>query len=261
MVLEAGEKMKLRHFLVYAFLAFAPASVADTLPTPCIVPPDQEPIILSSGFNWPHTGPNNTGIFPTIMREIFCRIGRHVKVVKVPTARSINQANTGYFFGEGPRRWSLAKQYSNLLLLQPPLYDLKFSAFSTKKYPDIGSYSDLAQYRIAAVIGRKSVEDNLTEVMNDFMLASNETLAFRLLKVGRVDFVVIDDFSGTYYGRLAGIKTLHRAELEKHPFHLLVHVKNSYMLPALSNALTDMHQSGEIQSIIKRTLTQRAAIQ
>jgi len=231
--------------LAFATIFLGPKSAAAA----CEAPYDPDPITLSSGFNWPHVGPQNTGIFPSLMTEAFCRIGRKVNVVRVPAARSIRQAAAGLFFGEGPRRWSLVGQYADLKLLQPPLYELKFMAFSTKEYPDVKSYNDIAPYKVGTVIGRKSVEAHLQAVMENFTLASNETLAFHMLKVGRVDFIVIDELTGLYFAQEAGISDIHVVELEKHPFHLLVHVSNKELLPSLGQALSDMHADGTVAKI------------
>jgi len=217
----------------------------------CEAPVDPNPITLSTGFNWPHAGSNNTGIFPVMMKEAFCRIGREVNVVRVPTARSIRQASVGLFFGEGPRRWSVVSQFTDLQLLQPPLYQLKFMAFSIEPFPDVKTYNDLAGYRAATVIGRKSVEGSLAAVLEDFTTASNETLAFQMLKVGRVDFIVIDELTGLYFAKAVGIDNLHSVVLEEHPFHLLVHVNNRVLLPTLGNALQGMHADGTVAKIIR----------
>lgn len=236
-------------------LMFLP--LAGSVAAACEAPVDPNPITLSTGFNWPHAGPNNSGIFPVMMKEAFCRIGRQVNVVRVPTARSIRQASVGLFFGEGPRRWSLVSQFVDLQLLQPPLYHLKFMAFSTKPFPDVKTYNDLSAYRAATVIGRKSVENNLTAVMADFTTASNETLAFQLLKVGRVDFIVIDELTGFYFAKAGGIEDLHSVVLEEHPFHLLVHVDNQALMPTLGNALEEMHTDGTVIKIIEDVVGKR----
>jgi len=245
------------YFNRLASLAFLTvALVSSKAVAACDPVDDPNPVIVSTGFNWPHAGPNNSGIFPTLMREAFCRIGRRVNVVRVPAARSIRQANAGLFFGEGPRRWSVVGQFADLLLLQPSLYELKFMAFSTKAFPSIHTYNDLAPYRAATVIGRKSVENNLRAVMEKFITASDEKLAFHMLKVGRVDFIVIDELTGMFFAKEAGIKTLHSAVLEKHPFHLLVHVNHRDQLSPLGTVLREMHADGTVNQIISNVVGQ-----
>ncbi|MBL4787997.1 MAG: transporter substrate-binding domain-containing protein [Kordiimonadaceae bacterium] len=132
-------------------------------------------------------------------------------------------------------------------------------AFSTKHFAGITKYSDLADYRVATVIGRKSVEKNLALVMDNAIRVENETLAFHMLKVARVDFIVLDEFSGIHYANRAGIQDLHIAELEKHAFHLFVHVSNRETLATLSKALTEMHADGTVQNIIKDVLQRDGA--
>lgn len=238
-----------------AALLFPP--LADGAYAACETQVDPNPIILSTGFNWPHAGPNNSGIFPAIMKEVFCRIGRGVNVVRVPAARSIRQANAGLFVGDGPRRWSVVGQFADLRLLQPPLYQLKFMAFSTKPFSNVHTYNDLAPYRAATVIGRKSVENNLRAVMESFTTASNEKLAFQMLKVGRVDFIVIDELTGLYFAKEMGIENLHTVVLEEHPFHLLVHVSKKSLLPVLGGALEHMIEDGTVATIIDGVIGQK----
>jgi len=239
-------------------VVFSILLAVNMLPNPvraeCTVPEDPDPVIIASGFNWPHVGPNGTGAFAGLMKEAFCRIGRKAVVVKMPTARAILQAQAGMVFGDGPRRWSLAAQYGSLMLQQPALYDLKFYAFSIKPHSDIKTYSDLRSYRVGSVIGRKSVEASLTAVLEDFTLASTGSLAFRQLKAGRIDVVVLDEFAGLHFAKEAGIETIHGALLEMHPFHLLVHTSHQDVMPTLAKTLRQMQADGTSNMITEKYL-------
>ncbi len=237
------------------------AVAADIPVKPCKLkdPETAHTIQITSGFGWPHNGPNNTGVFSELMTEAFCRLGLKANIAQLPAARSIVQANAGAFFGEGPRRWSLAGQYKNLLLTQPYLYELKFSAFSTRPLK-VSSYNDLAAYHVGTVLGRKSVERNLTAVLEDFITATNAQVIFNALKENRIDIVVLDEPSGHYFAHKAGINKLYIAELERHPFHLLVNKKYRKDIPKIEAALRDLSKEGFAKKLFeKNTLKDKPA--
>ena len=209
-------------------------------------------LVINSAFTAPLTTPAQDGVFDQLMIEAFRRVGRAVRIETPPAERGLINANEGIDDGDGPRIESIDQQYSNLVRVPEPLFDLDFVAFSEQDIP-IDGWQSLLPYDVAIVRGWKILEANLAGVHSLVRVRTPELL-FRLLANHRADVVVIERMIGqslVHSMNLTRVRAL-SPSLAIRRSYLYLNRKHADLVPALATALSAMKQDGTFARIFAR---------
>src|SRR6056297_2890136 len=137
----------------YILISIAAPAVSDKV---------AEEIVLNTADTPPFSNQEGSGFYDLIMQEAFARIDRSIKTIQLPSQRSILNANAGITDGEFGRVAGMTSRYSQLHIVDEPLADFGFCAFSKNRNITMSAWSDLSEYSIAFISGWKVLEDNVT---------------------------------------------------------------------------------------------------
>lgn len=221
----------------------------------CVRPAIATPLVLNTDGAPPHSRPDGTGFEDRIVAEAFRRIGLPVKLVMLPSERSLQNANQGIDDGVYVRVAGLERQYPSLVMVPEQVSEFAFTAFTRDATLAARSWDDLRERHVALVAGWKIVERNLAGAPNLKPVRDEEAL-FALLDKGRAEVVVAGLHAGREIVRLRGYQGVRALlpPLAVEPMFLYLHKRHAGLVPRLNAALRDMRRDGTIQRLTKAGL-------
>ncbi len=210
-------------------------------------------------FNTTGKPPLNTlerdGFMDQVAAEALRRIGYRLETVQLPAERGLANANAGIDDGEISRIAGLEALYPNLIRVPEKIMRWEFSAFTNKDIPIGGSWSGLSPYAVSFINGWKILERNVpAEAV--ISKVKNPQQLFGMLQKGRTDIIIFERWGGLNIikeKKLENIKIITPPLAVKNMF-MYLHKKHRQLVPALSQALSDMKNDGSYQRIYDRTL-------
>lgn len=190
-------------------------------------------------------------ICEAVINAAYARVGESFKVERYPGKRSLRMANTGVVTGEVCRLDSAGEGVSHLARIPIPIAFLKASVFTKGIQLPIKGWSNLSPYRIGILKGI-IFSDGPTRGMNRHEALNIHSL-FAMLHQGRVDLVVFAKLDGQHYlmnqTRYGGIDVL-SPPLATLPLYHYLHRSHKQLITQITEALSEMEQSGEIKALI-----------
>lgn len=187
-----------------------------------------------------------------IAREGFHRIGVDIKVVSLPSERSLVAANLGEVDGEGLRVAGLSAQYPNLVQVPERFVRISFVAFAKDAtIPLDNGWDSLKPYRVAFINGWKMFEANASGARVVHKVDKPDQM-FRMLDDGRVDLVLYTRADGTQLARSLGLTSIAPLSppLRDVDMYLYLHKKHQALVPRLGQALRDLKADGTYNRIL-----------
>jgi polar amino acid transport system substrate-binding protein len=200
---------------------------------------------LNTADTPPFSNRNGTGFYDLILEEAFARIDRSIKIIHLPSQRSILNANAGIADGEFGRVAGMTSRYSQVHIVNEPLVGFGFCAFSKNRNIKLSGWSDLSEYNIAFISGWKVLEENVITAKNIHTVTNEESL-FAMLQADRVDLILYNCKRGTYYLKNNKIKGIYPLEpkLANRKMYLYMHKSQMQLIPQLEQVLRDMKNDG-----------------
>ncbi len=137
-----------------------------------------------------------------LLREAFTRSGYVLKVIHLPSARSLQASNAGLTDGELHRVANLAEvtrgRFPNLVRINTPLLNLRTFVFTRAGTPRVDDWENLDGHTIAYKTGRRHIRDSLGKLSAKttvFPVTSDEQ-AFEMLARNRVEYVITEREDG-----------------------------------------------------------------
>ena len=188
-----------------------------------------------------------------IIRTAYERLGVSVTYKTFPAERSLVMSDKGISDGELVRIAGLSAKYPNLIQVPFSHSTVEQMAFALKsKALKISGWKSLAPYKIAYDRGFKVVERN-TVGMSSFAVSSHDA-AFRMVKLGRVDVVIANRFTGarilqnpTYQNIVMVEPPLQASRL----FHYL-NARHDHLVQPVAKSLEKMSRDGAIDAIKRK---------
>lgn len=119
---------------------------------------DKDTLLINSGSSAPLILNDGGGFYPQLVASIFERLNLKTNTIRLPSARSLKNANLGIDDGVMGRIKGLDKKLTNLIRVPEKVLDLEFVAFTNDKNLRINKWVDLKQYNVGYIRGdRKSV--------------------------------------------------------------------------------------------------------
>lgn len=190
-------------------------------------------------------------IFNEILTEAYQNIGMTISIKPYPAQRGLVYANDGVTDGEAGRLETIEQQYPNLLKVPIPIFVNKTTAFTKNPTITIENWEDMRPYHITIMIGLKHTETMLQGFDHVESVATIQQ-AFKKLEAGRADIVVFALFDGMNILNELGLKEIRAQSFEEIPSYHFIHKKHREILPAITEALKEMEQTGRLQDIASR---------
>lgn len=187
-----------------------------------------------------------------LSKEAFRRIGADIKLVSLPSERSLHSANQGEVDGEGLRVPGLASQYPNLVQVPERFIGISFVAFAKDASIRLDQgWDSLKQYRVAFINGWKMFEANASGARVVNKVDKPEQL-FLMLDGGRIDLALYTRADGIALARSMGLAAVAplAPSLKDVDMYLYLHKRHEALVPKLAQALREMKADGSYNRIL-----------
>ena len=180
-----------------------------------------------------------------------------------PHARGLILANDGRIDGGAARVFDLHKktkdEFSNLLRVDESFMTIYWTAFVQEKNKDIKieGWRDLKKYRVASLIGNKTMETRLRKFVlkeNIFSVGSYEQ-AFGMLQRGRLDVVVGKPSVGIPFLK-NNTHFLMKGKFENADLYMYLHKKHKGIIPSIEAELKKLKVDGTLDKINEKVLAE-----
>ena len=190
-----------------------------------------------------------------LSQESLRRIGVDLKLVSLPSERSLTAANLGEVDGEGLRVGGLGGPdgpYPNLIQVPERFVRISFVAFAKNATISLDNgWDSLKPYRIAFINGWKMFEANAQGARVVNKVDKPEQL-FRMLDEGRVDLVLYTHADGLLLARNLGLTSVAPLSpaLKEVDMYLYLHKKHQALVPKLTQAIRELKADGSYNRIL-----------
>ena len=200
-------------------------------------------------------GTNNTPLDRQVLQalsdEAFRRLGKDMKLINLPSERSLRSADRGEIDGEGLRVAGLQDRYPNLVQVDEPYVGISFVAFARDRGIRLDGWSSLADYRLAHVNGWKLFEAKTADAKVVNRVANPEQM-FEMLQRDRVDLALYTLADGRAYIRDHGLVDIVALSpsLKDVDLYLYLHKRHARLAKEVGRVLREMKQDGTYGRII-----------
>jgi polar amino acid transport system substrate-binding protein len=216
-----------------------------------VIPLGAQPVFtVSSSYNNLLSNPERQGLLDLLLKEVFNRLDREVRIVYTETARSLVDVNAGVYNAEINRIEGMETAYPNLVRVPEPNMIMDFTAFAKTDLP-VSRWSDLEPYCVGLVKGWKILEEHTRELPR-VNAVPTEIQLFRMLDADRIDvalyarrtgYAVVDSLG------LSGIKHID-PPLESQPMYLYLHKSQASLAGPIAETLRQMKRDGSYAVIM-----------
>lgn len=186
-----------------------------------------------------------------VLTECFNRMGIKLKIIPMPSERSLINANNGIEDGNFLRTDKLSYAFPNLIIVPERISVNRVVAFSKNETIKISGWKSLLKHHVVYVNGWKNCERELKDHKAK-TIVKNEDLLFTLLENNRADVGVFELSTGKeVLNKLgyAGIKAI-EPPIVTNDLFLYVHKKHTGLIPEIEKTLKSMKQDGTFRNIV-----------
>lgn len=217
---------------------------------------DKKNLIINSGSSAPLISNNGEGFYPQLVTAIFDRLNIKAQTTRLPSARSLKNANQGIDDGVIGRIKGLDKKLTNLIRVPEKVLDLEFVAFSNDKNLKINNWADLKQYNVGYIRGWK-IYDKKVVSYKSLIKVKNSRQLFKLLEKKRVDVILSQNIPGRYMMRQLNYYPHQvKPSLLSREMFLYMHNKHSRLVPLISKELKILKNDGTYQRLYDKYITE-----
>lgn len=191
------------------------------------------------------------GLADKVVKEALARIGYDLKVVTLPTERSLMMADTGLVDGELVRTRAIEQRFPDLIRVPEAIVTVDFVVFSYKPIDLNNGWLAFKGKSVGLVIGMKIIEQNVPEEALVTKVKNSRQL-FNLLENRKVDYVVFTRDMGAdflHQNSIPGVSSS-SAALSSVPGFTYFNRENAQLVPKLTRTLQEMKQEGSYQRIV-----------
>lgn len=174
------------------------------------------------------------------LAPIYKKLGIELDVIPFPAKRSLTLSNDGDLDGELLRAEHIERDYLNLIAVPITLYQLNTYAYVIEENNNPRGIKDLLGSSIAVHRGIQWEENFAKQFPSDIVWVGSTQRKFKLLTVGRVNYVVSDKIRADKiikeYFPKAGIKRIIPKLNQINLIHYL-NKKHAYIIPELINEM------------------------
>jgi len=211
-------------------------------------------ITMNSGTAEPFITADGQGFYGDLIRELFARIDVDAKVVRLPSARSIINANEGIDDGVVGRTKGMEGKYKNLIMIPVPILRFRFVAYSLDRKISIIDWSSLAPYSVGYIRGWYIYEKNLPETKS-LTIVNNAEQLFKLLMNRRAELILFEYYRGNWWNQhLNANAHIIGSPVAENDMFIYMNKKHAQLVPNITAALKAMKKDGTYERIKQETL-------
>ncbi len=206
-------------------------------------------ITLNSGTREPFVTADGGGFYGALAKELFSRIGTNVKIIPLPSGRSIINANEGIDDGVIGRTPGMEEKYKNLIMVPVPVITFKFVAYSLDEKISVNGWDSFKPYSVGYIRGWYIYEKNLPKT-KALTVVNNAEQLFNLLMNRRSDLILFEYYRGSWWNKhLNANAHLIGSPIAEKNMYIYMHKKHKDLVPKLTKALNDMKNDGTYNTI------------
>lgn len=211
-------------------------------------------LTLNSGTAEPFINADGSGFYGELVKEIFSQLNINANVVRLPSGRSIINANQGIDDGVIARTKGINKKHQNLIRVPEPVLNFKFVAYSLSSKIEVDNWSSLKPYSIGIIRGWRIYEKNVVNTKNLTSVTDAEQL-FKLLLNNRSDLILFEQYRGSWWNKHLNAKAhLIGSPLAEKEMFIYMHKKHAALVPKIAKILSELKKDGRYQRIKNETL-------
>ena len=209
---------------------------------------------LNSGTAEPFINADGSGFYGELVKEVFSKLDIDAKVIRLPSGRSIINANKGIDDGVIARTKGFEKKFKNLIRVPVPILKFKFVAYSLDKKIDVKNWDSLKPYSVGFIRGWRIYEKNVVDTKK-LTLVQNAEQLFKLLLNKRTDLILFEYYRGSWWNKhLNAHAYLIGSPIVEKDMFIYMHKKHAALVPKISKVLTELIKNGGYQRIKDETL-------
>lgn len=204
-----------------------------------------EALVFATADTPPYVTDRGDRFYDRLMERLASEVDREIRVVRLPSERSLLAAAAGRVDGEFGRIAGLEERYRELRRVPVPLASWEFVAYSGLPAPPrIEGFNTLENRRVAYIDGWKIFEENVHSTAYTLRF-TDETQLFQALLSGRVELVLYSAARGNAWIRRNPTREIYRAPgvLAAREMYLYLHESREELIPEVAEALERIRQS------------------
>ena len=188
-----------------------------------------------------------------VLEECFRRMDITLKIIPMPSKRSLINANNGIEDGNFLRTDIITATYPNLIMVPEKLAENIIVAFSKRSDIRIEGWKSLLIYHVAYVNGWRNCERELADAKMKTVV-KNEELLFTLLEKNRVEVAIFGKSTGKSMLRQLGYTDINMLEppIVISDLFLYVHKKHEKLIPEIVKTLRMMKEDGTYDKLTEK---------
>lgn len=189
----------------------------------------------------------------SVLQAAYAKLGIEARGVRLPAARALAQSAAGATDGEVHRIDAIKERYPQLLQIPIPVNTLEGLAITCGRDVDTTTPEAISGYRIGVKIGNRYAE-RLVQGMPSVTLLVDERKLVDMLVAHRLDIVVGDrPWANTLLTEPGNAcLRINEPPLVTVPLYHYLHERHRDLVPAVTAALRELRDSGEMRRIVQR---------
>lgn len=211
-------------------------------------------ITLNAGTAEPFINADGSGFYGELVKEVFSRLNINANVLRLPSSRSIINANQGIDDGVIARTKGFSKKYTNLIRVPEPVLKFKFVAYSLNEKINVENWDSFKPYSVGIIRGWRIYEKNVVNTKKLTTVTNAEQL-FNLLLNGRSDLILFEYYRGSWWNKHLNAKAhLIGSPIAEKDMFIYMHKKHAKLVPKIAKILSELKKDGTYQRIRNETL-------
>ena len=211
-------------------------------------------LTLNSGTAEPFINADGSGFYGELVNEVFSRLNIKTNVIRLPSSRSIINANQGIDDGVIARTKGINKKFKNLIRVPESVLTFKFVAYSLNEKIDVKNWDSFKPYSVGMIRGWRIYEKNLVHTKQLTSVTNAEQL-FKLLLNKRSDLILFEYYRGSWWNKhLNANAHLIGSPIAEKEMFIYMHKKHAALVPKITKILSELKKDGSYQRIKNRTL-------
>lgn len=212
-------------------------------------------LTLNSGTAEPFIKADGGGFYGVLVKKVFSELDIDAKVIRLPSSRSIINANKGIDAGVIARTKGMEEKYPNLVRVPIPVVQFNFVAYSLDKKIQVSDWDSFKPYSIGMIRGWKIYEQNVKDAKKITKVTGPEQL-FNLLLNKRSDLILFEYYRGTWWNEHLGAKAhLIGSPIAQKDMFIYMHKKHADLVPEITRVLERFKKDGTFEQIKDKYLS------
>ena len=204
-------------------------------------------LTFSTGENFPMAP-----VVSAVLDTAYQKLGIQFTIKKYPLRRSLTLANRGVTDGELFRGAIDGKQYPSLIKIPVSVTTGRLMIFTKHADLQVHGWEGLIYYRVGSHTDINEVKTHQNE-FKSFQEIPSRIQLFNMLSRDRLDVLILPFLVGMNDLKMLNLPDIKMLStpLETNNLYHYLHIKHRELVPKITQALQEMHDSGELDLIRK----------